>query len=237
MKKLFLIGGVVVLAMGVVVGGASIAASFRWGEDAAPPPLPATPVVQQAQLLYAQPYLLDEGYTHWWRAEHPTVDAGWLLVLAVEADLVHPRQGYQPVLYVGDQTAERVNVGFVPGELPPGAKAQVVALVPAPRNAQGDVALDLSRSLIWFGTPALPEEVDAAQIVTEQALALSRGIAPPRAGAVRAAVHEGGGAIYLPDYQSLMHHSAELILRYSPGERDLVEGLTAPPPEQARFER
>ncbi|MEW6071409.1 MAG: hypothetical protein AB1726_02285 [Planctomycetota bacterium] len=227
------------LAAGAVLLGlwATVASSRSARDPDPPPPVPALSVASEVDLLFAQPYLLDEGYTHWWRAEQPFVTAGWLLVLAVDSDLVHPRQGYEPVLYVGDQTAERVNVGFVPGEIPPGARAHVVALVPAGPGPDDLPRLDLARAPIWFGTPALPEQVDEARIAGELALALARGARPLPGPRVIAARRAGGGTLYLPDYPALQRCAAELVRRWSPGEEDLVQSLLAPPPEQARVGR
>ena len=230
--------GIVGLIGVVAVGAGTVLATGSTGRQAdSPPPLPPPPVGHGIELVYAQPYLLDEGYTHWWRAEQPTVSAGYLLVLAVDSDLVFPRQGYQPVLYVGGQTAERINVGFVPDELAPGSKANVIALVPAEHDRRGEVTLDLATTPIWFGTPELPERVDEERLLQEYVLARERGIVPPPSAVVEAARRRGGGPLYARDYVELQHHAAELIRRYSPGEADLIEGLLAPPPERARVIR
>jgi hypothetical protein len=217
--------------------GVTVASSWWQSRNSSPPPIPALTAGGGVELCFAQPYQLDEPYTHWWRAERPQVSSGILLVLAVDPDLVHPRQGFQPVLYVGNQTAERINVGFVPGEIAPGAKAHVVALVPAERDPRGRLDLDLSRTPIWFGTPALPEEVDEQQILAEYALARTQGLQPPTPAAIRSALSKGGGTVFLPDYHALQQHATALIGRYSPGERDLIDGLLAPPPENARIIR
>jgi len=222
----------------VAIGAGTVLATALAGRhDDAPPPLPPPPVGHGIELEHAQPYVLDEPYPHWWRAERPAVSAGYLVVVAVDADLVFPRQGLQPVLYVGAQTAERINVGFVPGELAPGAKAHVVALIPAERDGRGGVALDLATTPIWFGTPELPERVDEERILRERVLARERGIEPPPAAVVDTALTRGSGPLHARDHAELQRHAAELIRRYSPGETDLIEGLLAPPPERARVIR
>ena len=88
-------------------------------------------------ILFAQPFRLDKPYTHSWRKEQPLVKAGYLLVLAVDPEFARPLQTAEPVLYVGDQTAERINAGDVSGRL--------VVLVPSSSNSQNDPTLDLSK--------------------------------------------------------------------------------------------
>ena len=185
--------------------------------DDGPPPLPAATPVGGVTLIEARPFTLDLPYIHDWRAERPWVSGGVLLVLGVDADLVHPRQGLEPVLYVGDQTAERINFGHESGH--------VIAVVPAPVDAQGHVALDLSKTPIYFGTPALPEQVDAATVAKELAAAKARGIAPPSATAV-AAVSQP--EVRFHDQYDVRVYSADLIEAWSPMEADLVSGLRAP---------
>ena len=164
--------------------------------------VPPAPVLA---LVHARPFVLDQGYVHDWRGERPDVDAGHLLVLRVDPALVYPRQSREPVLYVGDQTAERVNVGYPSG--------YVVAIVPGP--------VDLETARVWFGAPALPERVGAARIAEEHARAAAAGIAP--------LVRRGDGpTLRLATKRELLRHAAGLIERYSPQERDLVNVLRMP---------
>src|SRR5262245_55713327 len=115
-------------------------------------------------ILFAQAFRLDKPYTHTWRKEQPQVSAGYVLVLAVDPEFVRPQQTPEPVLYVGDQTAERINAGDVSGRL--------VVLVPSAANSRGEIALDLNKALIWFGGTELPERVDAAQVNAEAGAAI-----------------------------------------------------------------
>ena len=62
-----------------------------------PPPLPAATPVGGIDLLYARPFTVDVPFTHMWRAERPQVQAGWVLVLAVNPDLVFPRESAEPL--------------------------------------------------------------------------------------------------------------------------------------------
>src|SRR5262245_27654193 len=67
------------------------------------PPIPATPAAVK-NILYARQFKLEQGYEFEWRADHPKVTAGWLVVLEVDPDLVYPRNVAEPVLYVGKTT-------------------------------------------------------------------------------------------------------------------------------------
>ena len=175
---------------------------------AAPPTIPATPAAVDG-LVYAQPFTLDEGYQFDWRRERPVVTSGYLLVLKVNPALVYPRQVAEPVLYVGDQTAERVNVGYRSG--------YVVAIVP------GEV--DLTETPIWFGTPELPERADANNIASERSLAESAKIKPFGADTVNLALALGGQRMQARNRAQLLQHVATLITTYSPVEQSLAEGL------------
>src|SRR5262249_55349092 len=195
---------------------AGVAALVR-NAPADPPPLPAVPPPGDGTLLQAQPFTLDVPFTHTWRKEQPQFSAGYVLVLSCDPDLVHARQAAEPILYVGDQTAERVNVG--------GDSGHVVCIVPASTDASGAVALDLSRAPIFFGRPGLPEQVDAAHAAAELATARSRGIAPPTKSVLASTVQP---AVHFHDDWQLHLFCSDLIEHYSPQEADLVSGLRAP---------
>jgi len=176
------------------------------------PAVPETPAAV-AQIVSAQPFVLDKEATHLWRLEKPAFSSGYLLVLKVDPALVLARQSAEPVLYVGHQTAERVNHGFESGH--------VIAIVPGvlddPKHPE---YLDLSKSLIWFGTPELPERVDAAMIKQELALAKRAGIKPlmvPR---------QAAATLRAKDKTQLYGQAAALIAKYSPQEKELARTLT-----------
>jgi len=181
-----------------------------------PPPLPVTPA-GGIDVLYARPFTVEVPFTHTWRAEQPSFSAGVVVVLAVDPDLVHPRQTAEPILYVGDQTAERVNLGNESG--------RVVAIVPAALDAAGAVALDLAAAPIFFGEPGLPEEVSAAKAATELAAARQRGLAAPSRAAVAAVMHP---QVAFTDTWELRLWCSDLIETWSPQEADLVSGLRVP---------
>jgi len=125
------------------------------------------------ELLEAYPFVVDEPFVHEWRAEKPVVNAGYLLVLRVDPEVARPRDTYEPVLYVGTQTAERCAGNDAPQE-----GERLVVLVPAPLDATGKVDLDLDTVPIWFGGHELPERVDAARITRELAAARAVGLGP-----------------------------------------------------------
>ena len=180
---------------------------------AGPPPIPATPAAVD-ELVYVQPFTLGNGFKFCWCAERPTVSSGTLLVLKVDKDLVFPRQVAMPVLYVGDQTAEMVNFGHQSGHL--------IAIVP------GEV--DLTKAPVWFGTPDLPERVDAAKVQAERALAEKAGIKPFSAQQVKAAQAKGGARLTVADKSELLRGQvSRLILKYSPQDKHLAEGFQLRP--------
>jgi len=180
------------------------------GAAGAAPPLPSTPAGIQG-LLYARAFTLNEGFTYLWRQERPTVQEGMLLVLQVDPALVYPRQTAEPVLYVGAQTAMRLNVGYPSGH--------VVALVPG--------GLQQNDMRIWFGTPRLPEAVTAGIIAEERALAIQRGIPYLRPDAMHAALQRGGAAFSVQNVQALLLEAANLVLRYAPDEGELAKNLAS----------
>jgi len=185
-------------------------------------------------LLYARPFLLEQPYTHTWREEAPQVRSGYVLVLQAELERIRPRQTLEPVLYAGAQTAERINAPrAAPGSASgvPGALGQLVVLVPAPLDAQGRVAFDPWKTPIFLGTPAFPEEVDAARVRLELARARRLGLGPPRrpkATAAARALARSPAPLRLPDRDALELELANLIERYSPAEVDLVRGMRVP---------
>ncbi len=200
------------LVTGIVFAGlvaGSLVAFVGGPQDQGPPPLPKDPFSRPVTLVESWPFAVAEPYAHTWQSEQPQVSRGVMLVLAADREMLHPRQGLEPVLYVGGRTAERVNTGELSGYL--------VVLVP------GDV--DLADSPIFFGTPALPEQVDAGRIAAELASARRKGVRPPDAAMVAKAARR---AIEVKDQHELYLEAAMIIERVSPNESDLVNGLRAP---------
>ena len=161
-------------------------------------------------LVVARPFVLAESYAHEWRLEKPVVNAGWLLVLAVDPTYVAPRQAAMPVLMAGEQTLECVNFGQDEGN--------VVAILPG-------AELDLASTAFWFGAPELPERVDDAWIAIERA-----SLRPGDAVTFTAAEigRARGAPLEVPDRVELDRQAALLILEHSPLEREIAEQLLVP---------
>lgn len=175
-------------------------------------PMPATPAAVD-DLVYACSFTLVNGYKHDWCKERPIVTTGTLVVLKINPDLVVPRQTAEPVLYAGNQTAQRLNNGHESGHL--------IAIIP------GEV--DLTQTPIWFGRPELPERVDANMINSERALAEAANIQPFAVQKVQEATSKGGGHLEVFDLHALLRdHVAELVLQYSPQEKHLAETWRLP---------
>lgn len=172
------------------------------------PQLPAEPRDVSVTILEAHPFRLAEPATHWWRAEEPRYERGWVLVLDTDPELLVRRQGYEPVLYVGDETAQRVNDGADSGHL--------VAIVP-------DLDLDLANAPVFFGDPALPEDVTRADARAQLAAARAAGVPAQPDAAARASVEQ-----VFPDLYELHWFASTLIEQYAPTEDDLILGLRAP---------
>jgi hypothetical protein len=161
---------------------------------AGPAPCPELPAPVE-ELVYARPFTLEEPFEHRFRAERPPVLRGTLLVLRADPALVRPRETAEPVLFVGDQTAEPVSRGDGSG--------RVVAFVP------GEV--DLARDPIFFGAPQLPEQVD--EPAAERALAAARaaGIEPVGPDERRRARARGGDSVELANRLELLRTLASLV--------------------------
>lgn len=206
--------------LATAVGALSVSGVLAYVNDSVSGEMPAPPAAPQkspVELLLAQPFEMAEPATHWFRAERPQYRSGWLLVLAVEPSLVVPRQSLEPVLYVGNQTANRINQGNESG--------RVVCIVPSELGKDGKPALDLASAPIFFGTAGLPEQVDAARVAVEVADARKAGVRPPTAEAVAAATKP---RVAFADEWELKLFASDLIEDFSPSETSLISGLRAP---------
>ena len=180
------------------------------GEDV--PPTPSLPASADG-LVYARSFSLTEGFMFDLRKERPEVKEGLLLVLKADKAVLVPRATPMPVLYVGDQTAERLNMGDKSGH--------VIAIVPGKP--------DLTKAPIWFGTPRFPEKVDHAVIKAEREAAEEAGIRPFPAAQVKAALALGGEPINATNLREVLRtEAAELILKYAPQEKHIAEGFRVP---------
>lgn len=172
----------------------------------APEPLPEVPQALPIELVEVQPFTLETPSTHWMRAEAPSYSEGHVVVLRADPTLLLPRQTYENVLYVGAETATRVNTGERSGHL--------VAIVP------GDV--DPQTVPIFLGEPALPENVTADEAARQLGLAVTEG------ARAQAALEPVGASVHLADGYELKRFASYLVERYSPDESSLIEGLRVP---------
>jgi len=199
MKNMSILG-TAIFVLGVASG---------WAQKAEPAPV--------LDLVEAVPFTLTQSYKHDWRQERPLVSSGYLVVLRVNPQDVQPRQTAEPVLYVGNQTAERINHGNESGF--------VIAIVPANVDPESDQFMNLKESLFWFGSAQLPEQVDGPTIEDQQNRARTYAIQPLPPGNVDRALAEGGGTLNLKDKRALLARSLELLRRYSPEDVDVINRL------------
>lgn len=199
------------LVLGGVAGTLLASRGEREASLPATPPLPSDAL----EILEARPFVLDRPYAHEWRAEAPLVNAGYALVLRVPEELARPRATFEPVLFAGQETVERVNA--------PRVGQHLVVIVPAPERA-GRVQLDLARTPLWFGSLELPERLDAARIAAEARAAEARGVGPARQGP-RVRPLGPDETLRLPDRRALDAYLADWVELYSPEESDLVRQL------------
>jgi hypothetical protein len=172
------------------------------------------------ELVSAVAFRVATPFVHEWRKEKPLVASGYLLVLSVDPELVRPRETAEPVLYCGDETVERVNHGYDSG--------RVVAIVPAPSDADGRITLDLSEAPFWFGAEDLPERVDAREIRVQHERAEASLVRRFTRAEVAAALARGGETMSLARREDLEARAGLLVLEHSPEEHDLADGLLVP---------
>jgi hypothetical protein len=180
------------------------------------PAIPATPAPVD-ELVYAVPFTLEDAYIHAWSQPFPEVTTGYLLVLKVDGDLVVPRQVAEPVLFVGDQTVERLNHGWESG--------YVIGLLPAVIDPASEDYVDLTQVMMWFGTPDLPEQVTPEKIAAQKSLAKRAGMKPFSPDAVALSREKGGEALQLADKTALLKVAGGLVQEYSPQETYIIESL------------
>jgi hypothetical protein len=165
---------------------------------------------QVIEILRILPFQLEKPYKFDWRKERPDVRSGLLVVLKVDTSMVRPTNDLQPVLYAGNQTIQRINQGYESGV--------VIGIIPA--------QIDLSKEPIWFGTPALPERIEAKTIRAERTKALRSGIKPMSPDDVK---NRTIPPAEVPDLTTLLRrYAADMILEFSPQEKYLAERWRLP---------
>jgi hypothetical protein len=165
---------------------------------AATPPLPDLPAPVRS-VLYARTFTLEAGFRSDWSAEHPEVREGTILVLEADPALLRPRETAEPVLYAGPYVAQRISRAHESG--------RVVVFVPG--------RVDLAVEPVWFGTPGLPEQADAATVRSERALADAARIRPLDARSVNVVVARGGDSARFASKLELLQAMDALVREYS----------------------
>lgn len=159
--------------------------------------IPATPAGVEG-VIYARSFTLDEPVRYAWAADVETITEGTILVLEVDRRYLYHRAVAEPVLYVGERSAWRLSHDTELG--------RVVAVVP------GEV--DLETTPIFFGSPALPEQVDAKQGAVELSRAVASGVRAATDDDARRARDAGGPTLELRDRLDLLSATYDLIERY-----------------------
>jgi hypothetical protein len=161
-------------------------------------------------VLEIHPFRLRVGYHYGWLESRPFVSDGLLVVLRVDPSQVMPRNTAEPVLYAGDGTVQRLNQGQLSG--------YVIGIIPG--------QIDLASAPIWFGRPELPERVTPEVIKEERALADSAGIKAFSPDKIKGALRD---VIEAGDLAALLRGpAADLVLKYSPDEKDLAQTWRLP---------
>lgn len=161
-------------------------------------------------VVFISPVFVGDAFLHNWREEKQLYESATLAVFKVNPKLVYPRNAAEPVLYVGNQTAQRLNQGDKSG--------YVIALIP------GDV--DLSREPVWFGSAELPERVNKETIAKERERAEAARFQPFDPEHVAKVSTKPLKAQNLRDL--LREPISELVMKFSPEEKHLAEAWRVP---------
>ena len=81
---------------------------------------------------------------------------------------------------------------------------------------------------IFWGSPRLPEQVDAAIVSAELQAAALAGIEPFGASELSAARARAGSALACAERDELLREAAHLILAFAPSEAEFAKGMLAP---------
>ena len=202
------------------------------------PELPKTPSARAA----AQPVLmqwvqLTQPYPTDFRAERPLVRAGWLVVIRADSALLTPRSLAEPLL-LASADGWTASVEWMQHGATSGHSVCFVPWVDQPQppvGSDGRAPTDESKQRaslrglrMWFGTPELPERVDAALLARERALADASGLQPLPKDRIPTASAD----ITLADRSALVARMRELATIWCPAE--VEPEVPAGPSEVAR---
>ena len=183
------------------------------------PALPVTPsTAAGVKVISMQGVVLAESYATDFRSEHPQVSGGWIIVIEADKAVLAPRALAEPLVLASGakwiDSVEWFNHGFASGHR--------VCFVPSPVGEKGALARDTEGMRIWFGTPRLPESVDAAVLEQERALADAAKIQPTPPVTTAATVQ-------LANRDALIASARELIAQYAPDEVQSESATPAAP--------
>lgn len=161
-------------------------------------------------IVRIQPFQLKQSFKYDWRRDRPDVRFGLLVVFKVDPDLVMPKNTLEPVLYAGNQTVQRLNHGHESGF--------VIGIIPE--------QIDLSKEPVWFGTPALPERINAEIIAKERTKAERLDISALKSTDIQSRTRD---MIVASDLTTLLREqAANLLLEFSPQEKPLADSWRLP---------
>ncbi len=181
------------------------------------------------RLVVAAPFTTSAPFVHYWQAEQPQVNHGWLCVVEADAQLCAPKQTVEPVLIAGAGPVERVNHGTL---------GRTVVLVPCTQAlaVDGACASGCKAEALqtwWWLAPTLPqvlpEQLDGAAIARARALLPEGAVRTLTSAELAAALKLGGEAIQVANETELHRVAAAWILEHAPEDREVAQGLLAPP--------
>lgn len=208
----------IAIVSGLLLSGLLLLGGCQSIEPATPTPgipggPPDSPIFKPRPVLdvaHIQPFRLEQPFEFNWRRDPTDVRSGLLVVYRVDPELVLPRNVLEPVLYAGNHTVQRLNYGHESGF--------VIGIIPE--------QLDLSKQPSWFGTPALPERIDAEMIASERSRAERAGIPAFPSADIRNRTRDPVVAANLTTL--LRNQGADLVLRFSPQEKPLADSWRLP---------
>jgi hypothetical protein len=179
------------------------------------PALPATPSIDIVPMIVSlQPVTIKESYATDFRSEHQQVSSGWLMVIRGDSRILAPRALAEPLLLASGtgadgsvwiESVEWFNHGFISGYR--------VCFIPSTAQEKSGADRTTQGLRVWFGSPKLPESVDAKALQSELKEADRAGIVAGIAVKV-----EGSAPKVLANRDELVTTANALIARWAPDE-------------------
>ena len=212
------IAGTSAIALGQAVNPAQNPAQNNPGQNnpgPALPALPATPSIDTVPMIVSlQPVTIKESYATDFRSEHQQVSSGWLMVIRGDSRILAPRALAEPLLLASGtgadgsvwiESVEWFNHGFISGYR--------VCFIPSTAQEKSGADRTTQGLRVWFGSPKLPESVDAKALQSELKEADRAGIVAGIAVKV-----EGSAPKVLANRDELITTANALIARWAPDE-------------------